>query len=231
MKIVFFFVICALINSVAFSTLSINKETDLDTKSFCFQTLISLIFAINSSSVAVIIFYLSGLTCKRIDKLIFQVKQNQFHDLGSLYNKILDIKKNIVTMNKAISFGLFIKLIDSGLNMSSMGCLLALTLQQNHLKSLQNLSRIIGTTSILTYELIKCTIIFYSSSNLYKKCEELNEQVEMQINGSNVSTKLFNQAIVIFKINQGIYFNAVFFEIKKSTFLTLLGQVISILFF
>ena len=159
-----------------------------------------------------IIFYLSGLTCKKIDKLICQVKQNQFHDFGSLYNKMLDIKKNIITMNKSISFGLFIKLIDSGLNMSSLGCLLALTLQQNDLKSLQNLSRIIGTTSMLTYKLIESIIIFYSSSNLHNLCEEMNEQIGMQINENNVSTKLFNEAIVILKINQGIYFPWNFFQ-------------------
>ena len=178
-----------------------------------------------------IIFYLSELTCKQIDKLICQVKQNELRDLGSIYNKMLAIKKNIITMDKSISFALFIKLIDSGLCMSSMGCLLALTLQQNQLKSLQNLSRIIGTTSMFTYDFVQCVIIFYSSSNLHKKCEELNEQVEMQIKENNVKPQLFNEAIVIFKINEGIYFNAVFFDIKKRTFLTLIGQVISYIVF
>lgn len=80
---------------------------------------------------------------------------------------------------------------------------------------------------MLLYELIECMIIFHSSSNLHKKCEDLNQQVEMQISNKKVSPELFNQAIVIFKVNEGIYFNAVFFDIKRSTFLTLLGQVMS----
>lgn len=99
-----------------------------------------------------IVFYLSELTCEQIDRLIvdYQLKQNQFDYLGILYTKMLEIKKNVITMNKSVSFGLFVKLIESGLSMSSLGCLLALTLQQDDLRSTNNVSRIIGKNNGIT---------------------------------------------------------------------------------
>ena len=157
-KILILFVTYALINSISMSALPINAEIiDLDIKYFGLQTILSLVFTINSSSVTMIVFYLSELTCEQIDQLIVdcQLKQNQFDYLGILYTKMLAIKKNIITMNKSVSFGLFVKLIEFGLSMSSLGCLLALTLQQDDLRNINNVSRIIGKNNGITKNMRK----------------------------------------------------------------------------
>lgn len=173
-----------------------------------------------------IVFYLSELICEQIDKLISDVDQNKM-DLGSLFNEMMNIKMNVVTMNKAISFGLFVKCIDSGLSMLSLGCLLAVTLQQEDFNNLQNLYRVGGIVCMLLYEFFECVIIFRSSAKLHKKCQDLNEEVETLISEKKVSPEQLSQAIIIYKVSQRIYFHAVFFDIKNDTFLTMLGQVIS----
>ena len=216
--------------------LSFNRKEDLKTDSqisnqlnltfFVCQSFLSLVIGINSSSITMIVFYLSELTCEQIVKLISGINKNEM-DLGSLFNEMINIKMNVVTMNKAISFGLFVKFIDSGLSMSSLGCLLALTLQQEDFNNLQSLYRIGGIICMISYEFFECAIIFHSSAKLHKKCQDLNQEVETLISDKEVSPEQLNQAIIIYKVNQGIYFHAVFFDIKNGTFLTMLSQIIS----
>ena len=76
-----------------------------------------------------VIFYISELTCEQIDKLISDVNRNRI-DLGSLFNEILAIRMNIGNINKSNSFALFVKFIHYGMNMSSLGCLITLIIQQ-----------------------------------------------------------------------------------------------------
>lgn len=218
----------ALIKSVSVFSLPINEyiyETASSIKYFALHSGLSLIFVINTTSITVIVFYLSELACERIDKVIDQVDAHL--DINNLFKKMMAIKQNIITMNQSVSFGLFVKLLESGLIMSSLGCLLALTLQLDHLESIQNLSRIIGTLTMLTYELIECMIIFNSNRNLIKKCNELKQKIEMEINYRKCSPELCNQVMVTLKLVEGINFNTFFFDIKNSTFLTLLGHVVS----
>ena len=140
---------------------------------------------------------------------------------------MIAIKQNIITMNKSVSFGLFVRLLEFGLIMSSLGCLLALTLQLDNLKSIQNLARVVFILALLTYELIECAIIFNSNRNLIEKCNELKQQIEMQMNYRKCSPELCNQVMVTLKLVEGINLNAFFFDIKNSTFLTLLGHIVS----
>ena len=58
-------------------------------------------------------------------------------DLGSLFNEILAIRMNIGKINKSNSFALFVKFIHCGMNMSSLGCLIALIIQQESFDKLQ----------------------------------------------------------------------------------------------
>ena len=58
-------------------------------------------------------------------------------DLGSLFNEILAIRMNIGNINKSNSFTLFVKFIHCGMNMSSLGCLIALIIQQESFDKLQ----------------------------------------------------------------------------------------------
>ena len=218
----------ALIKGVSLFSFPINEhnyETASSIKYFVFHSGLAFIFVINTTSITVIVFYLSELTCERIDKVIHQVKGHL--DTNNLFSKMMAIKQNIITMNQSVSFGLFVKLFESGLIMSSLGCLLALILQQDHLKSIQNFARVIGTSTMLTYELIECAIIFNSNRNLIEKCNELKQQIEMQMNYRKCSPELCNQVMVTLKLVEGINLNAFFFDIKNSTFLTLLGHIVS----
>ena len=218
----------ALMKGVSIFSFSINEhnyETASSIKYFVLHSGLAFILVVNTTSITVIVFYLSELTCERIDKVIRQ-KEGQL-DIDNLFIKMMAIKQNIIIMNQSVNFGLFIKLLESGLVMSSYGCLLTLTLQQDHLTSIQNLSHVIGTLTILTYKLIEFTIIFNSNGELIKKCNELKQQIEMQMNYRKCSPELCNQVMVTLKLVEGINLNAFFFDIKNSTFLTLLGHIVS----
>ena len=171
--------------------------------------------------VTMIIFFISELTCEQIDKLISDVSRNEI-DLGSLFNEMLTIRMNIGNINKSVNLALFVKFVDCGMNISSLSCLIVLILQQESFDKLQ----IVGIIYLLFYQLIKSFIIIYSSAKLHRKCLDLNEQIEIQMNERRVSPDL-NEANIIIKANKRIYFNAVFFDIKMNTFLTMLGQIIS----
>ena len=117
------------LNRIAFVSFEINNFEKI--YFIFYQNIIpSSVFTINSTPITLIVIYISGMACKQLNKIIDELRINTM-DFENLLNQMVVLKQNVSSINKLIGFGLFIKIIDSGLAISAGGCMVALTLHKD----------------------------------------------------------------------------------------------------
>ena len=183
----------------------------------------SAIFTINSTPITLIVIYISEMACQQLNQIIYELRKN-IMDFEHLLNQIVILKKNISSINKLIGFGLFVKILDSGLAISAAGYMVVLTLHKDFTDP-KTLSKVIGSAVVLGYSTIDLLVILYSNLKLIGKCQDVNQEIETKMINQKITIESIHQTNFILNLINSICLNAFLFDIRKWTCLTILGQI------
>ena len=213
------------ISSIAFVSFE-KRQFEIIYFNFIFyQNIIpSSVFTINSTPITLIVIYISEMACEQLNQIINELRISTM-DFENLLNQMVILKQNISSINKLIGFGLFVKIIDSGMTISAGGYMLVLTLQQEDLLEQQTFNRIIGSMAILSFSTVDLLTVLYSNLKLIRKCQDVSQEIETKIINQKMTFESIHQTNFILNLMNSICLNAFLFDIRKWTCITILGQI------